>query len=100
MVTKQDLLDHYDRLDGPVPFLQYDGFVQMWGDSVAQCDSDGDALFWGTTYELMSGGVPVRILVSERASAEDVIRILRKVAHLIKEVGLQSGEVDPDDLPF
>lgn len=62
-------------------FVQIDTWCQgRWqGDSVINCDDDGDSQTSGSTVELMQGS-DVRILISPDTDPKDVVRLLRKAA--------------------
>ncbi len=83
--TKGDLLEHYAEKK-PYPFVQFDFFsnVAKW-DSVMHPDRDGDCVFKGPTYELMSGNSAVRILIRPDVSRKDALRGLSKIAGWIRK---------------
>jgi len=78
--TKAELLAHYAHRR-PTRFVQYDGFVNR-ADSL--CDSgDGDAVFWGDTWELMNGS-SVRVLIHPDTAPADAVRLLHKMASTVE----------------
>ncbi len=85
--TKGELLEHY--AGKPVTaFYQYDGFVIAGrSDDIMRPDRDGDCLMGSATYELMSGGPAVRILVTQGTSRKDAVRLLKKLRRWIKQGG-------------
>ena len=101
MTTKDDryyeckgkLLEHYAHRD-PTAFFQFDGWAlgPDGGDSVMRPDADGDCLTSSQTYELMTGGPSVRVLVTRGTSRPDAVRLLKKLRRWVK----QSDLVWPD----
>lgn len=82
---KAELLEKY-ATKKPKAFLQYDGLVHAG--TAMPWDEDEDCICCGGTWELMQG-VPVRVLISEDACKEDVLRLLEKISNWIEWDGLQ-----------
>lgn len=82
---KQELLKHYAQKE-PVEFIQFDAFDASGDDdSIVVPDEDGDCLFYGERFELMSGGWDVRVLLTrERIEKEKTIRMLKKIIDWIE----------------
>src|SRR5215204_395151 len=98
--TKAELLKEYERK--PVTsYVQLDAFVgqEYHGpddDSMDAPDADGDDLWCSKTEELMRFDDGVRVLVAERATAEDAARTLRKMADWVEDGALDDiREDDP-----
>ena len=83
---KGDLLAHYATKE-PTAFYQYDVFTHCEGDSEMGPDEDGDSCMSCATYELMSGGPAVRVLVTAGTPGGDVVRALKKVRRWVKRDG-------------
>jgi len=98
--AKQRCLEHYARLPEPQAFIQYDGFTNALRDSIVHPDEDGDALFAGTTYELMTGSVGVRVLMPERTTTLEAVRVLRKIANWIERDGILQASALTEELPW
>ncbi len=79
MKTKAELLAHYAE-KAPHRFFQYDGFGPKSFDDVVRDCGEGFALFSGDTYELMSGGPGVRVLIVPGTNPELVDKVLKRVA--------------------
>jgi hypothetical protein len=86
-----ELLAHYAG-KAPHKFVQYDVFCQAEADSMVQPDPDGDWTCCSETYELMSGGPTVRVLILPGTPVNDVRRALKKISKWIKRDGLHSDE--------
>ena len=86
---KHECLDHYARLNKPHLFQQYDGFCDFQlGDAVmGDGDADGDTIFATQTWELMTGGTNVRVLINTRTTVEEALRLLGKIADSIRDRG-------------
>jgi hypothetical protein len=83
--SKQSKLAHYERRQLQ-RFLQVDGFCRTRGDSVMAPDEDGDVVMLGMTQELMGTpgpNLPVRLLIHDNASPEDVRRLLIKMLDVV-----------------
>lgn len=88
--TKSELLEHYARAT-PHRFCQFDCFLNVGeGDDIVKPDKDGDSLFNGETYELMSGQVAVRVLITPETAKEDALRALEKIRDWIDRDGFKS----------
>ena len=96
--SKQGILEHYKRKE-PSLFIQYDGFYEP-EDPTALPDDDGHAIFSRLTYELMSGGPAVRVLITPETSEETIIKLLDKIKESIKKYGLEQNEVKKELYTF
>ncbi len=97
---KSQRLAHYLERE-PVLFHQIDGFNPPSCPVPDTYDDDGDELFCGHTYELMSGGPAVRVLITDGTDREVAVRLLRKMVDwLEREPDLVYGAPDDPDVPF
>ena len=94
---RSELLAKY--VDKPVTrYTQFDGFIDAEADSFVHPDEDGDALFSGTTYELMGFDYGVRVLIPDNISAVAAARALTKIAEWVEEdLENQRRERDPEN---
>ena len=74
----------------PKEFVQYDGWLDAYGDSVMHPDGDGDAMMSLHTFELMYG-TDCRVLIPVGADGLATARLLRKIAAWIELEGLLPG---------
>ncbi len=83
--SKEKLLEHYKHKE-PTLFVQYDGFdLQDGGDDVMRPDDEGHWLSTRLTYELMSGGPNVRMLITPETSKDTILALLNKIKRWIRK---------------
>ncbi len=93
--TKDELLQHYARLDKPALFRQIDVFTHEAASTVTPAAANQDSAHLGFTHEMMSGSVPVRVLISEGTTAAEVVRSLRLVIDLYEAHQYDHEYTDP-----
>jgi len=70
----------------PVKFIQFDDFTDpSTHDGVVRPDKDGHSIWSGQTEDMMTGIYTIRVLVKPNASAETIIKGLKKIAAWIKK---------------
>jgi len=105
--TRIELFEHYSQKPA-TPFHQFDGFAVDGEDHALKPDSEGDSVMTSTTWELMSGAVPVRVLIPTNTEIDKdrAARLLRKIADCVAARSEQTFTVlgpesaDSDDVPF
>ncbi len=104
--SKDKLLSEYERK--PMRrSLQYDGFIGAYCGQ-ENVDRDGDEVFHSAGYDLRrlglddGGGLAVRLLISDGAKYDDVIRILHKLTDVVvislSRRRFRRSDDDPDDV--
>ena len=84
------------------PFIRIDGFNTVDGDRGRLPDREGDSIEYGPTWDMMSGGPMVRLLIRPGIDAATVCRLLKKVRAFLKEQpNVLTWAIYPtDDQPF
>ncbi len=83
--SKEYLLEHYKHKE-PTLFVQYDSFyLPNGGDDVMRPDDEGHWLSTRLTYELMSGGPNVRMLITPETSKDTILALLNKIKSWIRK---------------
>lgn len=80
--AKQRLLKHYAERE-PKTFYQLDGFTKVEEDYVFSPDDDGDSVLTSVTEELMTGNSVLRVLITEGATKEEAVRLLKKILGIL-----------------
>jgi hypothetical protein len=105
--TKEELLGRYSRRD-PRPFVQFDAFDDVQGDTEMPTDENGYSLSAIETFELMRGST-VRVLIKPGTTPETALALLDKIKEWIEtnpstlvdlSLRVLGYEIDDEEVPF